>query len=106
MTSESLYLICKHNHFKLYCEECLQEQVLDQICFWQRKQDMFLAFAMSTHIRLGSKSSPPEVNTHVKTRIDGKTTIVTTETFVQNRHCPCSELPDDVLEKIWKYFEN
>jgi hypothetical protein len=108
MPSESLYLICKHSRFKLYCDDCLQERILEQACAQQAHDAQlganFLAFAMGTHPRLGGLAQPPEVTTTVDTVVHGKRTIVTAQTVVESKHCACAALASDVLQKIWTIY--
>ena len=129
MPTDSLYLLCRHDNLMngFLCTQCLQEGIggeglctrrdlcqhgrawiLERLNWLQVEkqlhQSKFLAFAMATHPRLGSKAEPPAIHTETTTRAMGKQVEIILRTVVESRHCVFAAMPADVVEKIWQEY--
>lgn len=119
----SLYLLCKHNQLQggRYCDDCLEEKRLDsalservgalQLCshYYPVRTcslcaDIFLAFAMCTHERLGSIVAAPEILFSQKREIVRGDEVFSTVVTVKNRHNSFQGMTADILRLIWKYY--
>lgn len=103
--------LCEHSNPWQSCNLCQHSEawLLQRLCLWQREseqqQENFLAFAMTSHPRLGNRVDPPEVNTETVTATTGKSVTVTTRVVVTHQHCAFSNIPDDILRKVWEEYQ-